>query len=80
MDNTIHQPGKNPTNKLTAATLSGAVMSVVGLVLKNMAPEWYDAEVILALTPIVLFAVGWFVPDAPNQIVIVEENKDGVAA
>lgn len=75
MANTINQPSKNPTNKLTAATLAGAVVSVSGLVLRNLAPEWYDPDVLTAVLPIVVFAAGWFTSDAPNQIIIVNDGE-----
>lgn len=75
MANQINQPTKNPTNKLTAATVGSAMVSVIGLMLKNLAPDWYDPEVLVSLLPIIVFAAGWFVRDAPNQIVIVEEHK-----
>ena len=75
MANTITQPSINPTRKLTAATLASAVISVVGLVLRNLAPEWYDPAVLLAVTPVVAFAFGWFVKDNPN-VVIVQEKEE----
>ena len=37
-----------------------------GLIVRNLAPEWYDAEVWAAMTPIVVFALGYFVKDKPN--------------
>lgn len=63
---TVNQPSLNPTNKLTAATIAAAVVSVSGLLVRNLAPEWYDAEVWAALLPIVIFAAGWVVKDKPN--------------
>lgn len=63
---TVNQPSINPTNKLTAATVGAAVISVGGLVLKNLAPEWYDPEVMLSITPVVIFVFGWLIRDKPN--------------
>lgn len=63
---TVNQPSLNPTNKLTAATIAAAVMSVSGLIVRNLASEWYDAEVWAALLPLVIFAAGWVVKDKPN--------------
>ena len=63
---TVSQPTINPTNKLTAATVGSAVISVIGLSLKNLAPEWYDPDVLLSVTPIVIFALGYIVRDNPN--------------
>ena len=64
--NTVSQPTINPTNKLTAATVGSALMSVTGLALKNLAPEWYDPEVLLSVTPLLIFVIGYFVRDKPN--------------
>lgn len=63
---TVSQPGLNPTNKLSAATVGAALVSVVGLLLKNLAPEWYDAEVLLTISPVVVFALGYVIKDRPN--------------
>jgi hypothetical protein len=75
MANTVNQPSVNPTNKLTAATIAGAGMSLLGLVLRNIAPEWYDQDVLLALLPLVIFATGWVFKDNPNIVVVVEDNQ-----
>lgn len=75
MADTINQPTVNPTRKLTAATIVGAVIPVTGLLLRNLAPQWYDPDVMLGLTPILIFAVGWFVKDNPNVVVVVEETE-----
>jgi predicted regulator of Ras-like GTPase activity (Roadblock/LC7/MglB family) len=64
--NPINQPSINPTRKLTAATIAAAVVSVSGLIVRNTFPTWYDDEVWSAMTPIVIFAVGYFVKDLPN--------------
>jgi hypothetical protein len=75
MANTINQASANPTNKLTAATLATAVIPVVGLLLRNLAPQWYDPEVMMALMPVMTFVFGWFVKDAPNIVVVQEAPK-----
>lgn len=62
----INQPSLNPTRKLTAATVGAAAVSVAGLIVRNLAPDWYDAEVMLAITPIVVFGLGYFIRDLPN--------------
>lgn len=62
----INQPTLNPTRKLTAATVGAALVSVAGLVLRNLAPDWYDAEVMMAVTPIVVFGLGYLIRDLPN--------------
>ena len=68
---TVNQPTPNPTRKLSAAVIGAAMMAVAGLIVKNVAPDWYDPDVFAALTPIVIFALGYYVRDRPN--VVVEE-------
>jgi hypothetical protein len=70
MADTINQASANPTNKLSAATVAAAFMAVVGLALRNLAPQWYDEQVLLALLPVVVYASGWIVRDKPNITVI----------
>jgi len=62
----VNQPSANPTNKLTAATVASAGMAVLSLVLKNLAPEWYDPETLMALTPVAAYVAGWLIRDEPN--------------
>jgi len=59
----VNQPSMKPTKKLTAATAAAAALSVSGLVVRNLWPEWYDAAVWSALTPIAVFALGYVVRD-----------------
>lgn len=75
MDNTINQPSANPTNKLTAAVIGVAVIEVTRVLVANFAPGFDDQGMWTALSPVVVFLCGWFVPDAPNQIVIVENKQ-----
>lgn len=69
MDKVV-QPSQNPTVKLTAATIAAALVSVSGLIVKNLAPEWYSDEVWSSMTPIVIFACGYLVKDSPNVVVV----------
>lgn len=66
MAKTIDQPTANPTRKLSAAVIGAALMAVAGLGLRNLAPEWYDPTVLAAMTPVVIFGLGYFTKDAPN--------------
>lgn len=63
---TVNQPTINPTNKLTAATVGAAIISLGGLALRNLAPSWYDPEVLLTMSPLVVFALGYVIKDKPN--------------
>jgi glyoxylate utilization-related uncharacterized protein len=74
MTETVNQPSANPTNKLTAATIGAATLSVSGLIVRNLFPEWYDQDVWLSMAPVVVFALGWFIKDKPNVVVVVEEK------
>lgn len=66
MAETVNQVNANPTRKLSAAVIGAAAMAVIGLVLRNSFPDWYDPAVMAALTPIVIFGLGYFVKDRPN--------------
>lgn len=65
----INQPSSQPTNKLTAATLAAALVPAIGLFVRNLFPEWYDPEVIVGMTPVMVFLIGYFVKDEPNIVV-----------
>jgi hypothetical protein len=75
MATTVNQASANPTNKLSAATVAAAFMGVVGLILKNEAPQWYDQDVLLGLLPIVVYAAGWFTADRPNITVVTTDAQ-----
>lgn len=75
MANTISQPSANPTNKLTAAVIGVAVVEVSRTALANFAPGWSDPAMWTALSPVIVFACGWFVPDNPNIVVHIEDGK-----
>lgn len=66
MTTKVDQPTPMPTRKLSAATITAALMAVTGMVVRNLWPSWYDENVWLALMPVVSLAVGYFVKDAPN--------------
>lgn len=74
MADLIRLPTSNPSRKLSAATMGAAFMSVSGLIIQNIWPQWYDAEVWLNLTPVVIFGLGWFTHDEAT-IVMTEEPK-----
>jgi hypothetical protein len=63
---TVSQPTYNPTNKLTAAVIGVALVEVTRTALSNFAPGWSDPGMWSALSPVVVFACGWFVKDRPN--------------
>lgn len=73
----VSQASLNPTNKLSAATVATAAISITGLMLKNLYPEWYDPEVLLSITPVVAFGFGWLIRDRPNVVITpIPEGED----
>jgi hypothetical protein len=60
------QPTAVPTRKLTAATVAAALLSLAQLLATNLAPQWYDPELWVAMTPLVTFLAGYLVRDLPN--------------
>ena len=83
MANTVNQPTVNPTNKLTASVVAQSVwgtgMLMVGLALKNLAPGWYDPEVLASITltgsTLAAFIAGWLTSDRPNVVVVTTEAQ-----
>lgn len=74
MANTVHQASQNPTRKLSSATVAAAAMAVLGLALKNLAPEWYEPSTLASVTPVVIYIAGWFISDAPNIVVVTQDE------
>jgi hypothetical protein len=72
MANIVNQPSVNPTNKLSAAVVGAAVVEVARALLNHFAPDFAQPELWTALTPVIIFFCGWFVPDAPNVVVITQ--------
>ena len=68
----IVQPSANPTNKLSAATISIALVELSRVLVLNYAPGFYDPVLWSALAPLVVYAVGWFVKDEANVAVVVQ--------
>lgn len=68
----IVQPSVNPTNKLSAATIAVALVELSRFLVQHFAPGFYDAALWSALTPVVVFVVGYFVKDEANVAVIVK--------
>ena len=66
---TVNQPTLNPTRKLTAAVIAAAVTELTRVMLNQLAPGVFDPAFWTAMSPIIVFAVGWFVKDEPNVVV-----------
>lgn len=62
----VTQPKPNPTNKLSAAAVSAAVMELAKVIVQNIWPNFYDPALWAALTPLVILGVGYLVKDEDN--------------
>ncbi len=66
----VTQASVNPTRKLSASTITSALMGVSGLIVMNLWPSWFSATVWLAMTPLVQYVVGFVVADDANVVVV----------
>lgn len=66
MATTVKQSSVNPSPKLNAAVVAGAAVSMTGLILRNIAPSWYDPDVMAAILPVAIFLAGYFTHDTAN--------------
>ena len=71
----VTQPNLNPTNKLGAATAAAAAMSALQWILEFIWPDMPNEQLVVGLTPMVVFAAGWLIKDAPNMPTPVEEEN-----
>lgn len=67
MASLVPQPNMNPTRKLSAAVIATAGMELARFLVQHFAPTFYDPALWSAMTPIVVFAVGYAVKDADNS-------------
>lgn len=72
---TVIQPTINPTNKLTASVIAIAVIEIARVLVKNFLPGFDDAGLWTALSPIAVFAIGYFIKDEPNVVVNVPPTE-----
>jgi hypothetical protein len=73
MSNTVSQPSINPTRKLSAAVIATAVLELLRVGLGHFLPGTFDPAFWAAMSPVFIFAVGWFVKDEPNVVVVSEQ-------
>ena len=62
----VAQPTINPTNKLTASVIAVALMNVARIVIEAAWPNTTDQALWIALDPIAVFAVGYWIRDDAN--------------
>lgn len=70
MANLINQPSANPTNKLTAAVVAAAVVSLARAISSHFWPEFADQSLWDALLPIAVYLSGYLIKDSPNVVVV----------
>ena len=62
----VKQPTARPTNKLTAAIVATALTETARVALDMLYPNAFDGPFWLAISPIVVFGVGYFIKDEDN--------------
>lgn len=62
----VSQPTAMPTRKLSAATVALATVELLWVLLVNFAPSYADPNLKAAITPVVVFLVGYMVKDEAN--------------
>lgn len=75
MDTVVNQPSSQPTNKLTAATLAAALIPAIGLIMRNLWPDWYDADVLMGTTPVLVYLLGYLIKDEPNIVATITDGE-----
>lgn len=69
MSNLVNQVSQNPTNKLSAAVIAAAVVSLSRAVTSHFWPEFADQSLWDALLPIAVYLAGYFVRDEATVVV-----------
>ena len=65
---TVNQPTINPTNKLTASVVAVAVIELARVLVHNFWPGFDDAGLWTALSPVAVFAIGYFIKDEATVV------------
>ena len=60
-------PSATPTNKVLAGALAGALAAILTWVVKTFAHQDVPAEIGVAVSTVITFAVQYMVPDSNNQ-------------
>lgn len=75
MTDLVTAPNANPTRKLTAAVVGVAIVEVIRTALANFAPGWSDPAMWTALSPVIVFACGWFIRDEATVVIVEQEAE-----
>lgn len=65
----VKQQTVNPTPKLSTAVIVSSVMGILGLVVQNTMPQWYDQAVWSGAETLLIAALGYWVTDHANIVV-----------
>lgn len=63
----MNHPTANPAQKVSAAAIAGALVTVGVAIYQQIAHHAVDATMATAITTIVAFAAGYFVPAADDE-------------
>jgi hypothetical protein len=70
----VTQPSANPTNKLTAATVTGFIVAFIQFLVTQLAPQYagilQDPTVVSIETTVAAFIAGWIVKDRATMVVV----------
>lgn len=69
MADLVNQGNANPTNKLTAAVVAAAVISLSRTITSHFWPEFSDPSLWDAMLPVVVYFAGFVVRDSANVVV-----------
>jgi len=60
MSELVNQPSRMPTRKLNAAMLGAFTVSLLAVIVRNVAPGYDDPDLWLALSPVTVAVFGYF--------------------
>lgn len=65
----VKQQTVNPTPKLSTAVIVSSVMGILGLIVTNVAPSWYDQAAWSGAETLLIAVLGYWVTDNANIVV-----------
>lgn len=65
----VQQSSVNPTPKLSTAVIVSGSMNILGLIVMNIWPTWYDAAAWGSAETMLIAVLGYYVTDTANIVV-----------
>lgn len=65
----VKQTTVNPTPKLSTAVIVSSAMGILGLIVQNLMPQWYDQAVWSGAETLLIAGLGYWVTDTANIVV-----------